>query len=340
MKAALFRGLGCIEVTDVPPPQPGPGEVLVRVYYCGICGSDLEAYQTGMYQPGMIVGHEFSGEIVVVGEGVSGWKVGEHVIADNVLPCGQCWFCKQGRPILCQQMVTPGVTLDGAMAEYVRLPVALLYRVPAGVSSRQAALVEPLTIALQGVRSSALRAGDWALVLGAGPIGLLTLQCALAAGARQVFVVETNAKRAALAKEMGATAVFHPQRDNLAVEVAARTDGIGPAVVYVCTGAVPAFQDALNLVRRGGQIYVLGLCPEPVPVDFLSVVLGELDLRGGYMGHGTFPAALDYLAQGRVKVEQLVSHVINLDDVVTRGFAELLRPDTEAIKILVNIAGT
>jgi (R,R)-butanediol dehydrogenase/meso-butanediol dehydrogenase/diacetyl reductase len=339
MKAAIFRGAGHIEVTEVPTPEPMPGEVLVRVHYCGICGTDLEAYQTGMYEPGLVIGHEFAGEIVALGEGVQGWAIGERVTADNALPCGRCWFCRQGRPSLCQELLSPGITLDGGMAEYVRLPVLLLHRLPQGVSTRQGALVEPLTIALHGVRSSALKPGDWALVLGAGPIGLLTLQCALLAGARQVLVVEVNPKRAAIARELGAASVLHPQRDNLAVEVAARTDGLGPDVVYVCTGAAPAFESALGLVRRGGQVFVLGLCPEPVPTDFMSVVLSELDIRGGYLGHGAFPAALDYLAQGRVRVDPLISHEIALEDVVEQGFEQMLRADTEAIKVLVRIGG-
>ncbi|MGQ9494113.1 MAG: zinc-dependent alcohol dehydrogenase [Anaerolineae bacterium] len=339
MRAAIFREAGHIEVTEVPTPEPGPGEVLVRVHYCGICGTDLEAYQTGMYEPGLVIGHEFAGEITAVGEGVHGWAIGERVTADNALPCGHCWFCRQGRPSLCQELLSPGITLDGGMAEYVCLPVSLLHRLPEGVSTRQGALVEPLTIALQGVRSSALRSGDWVLVLGAGPIGLLTLQCALLAGARRVLVVEVNPKRAAMARELGAASVLHPQRDNLAVEVAAHTEGLGPNVVYVCTGAAPAFESALHLVRRGGQVFVLGLCPEPVPTDFMSLVLSELDIRGGYLGHGAFPAALDYLAQGRVKVEPLITHEIALEDVVEWGFERMLQPDTEAIKVLVRMGG-
>jgi (R,R)-butanediol dehydrogenase/meso-butanediol dehydrogenase/diacetyl reductase len=128
-----------------------------------------------------------------------------------------------------------------------------------------------------------------------------------------------------------------PQRDNLAVEVSARTDGLGPQVVYICTGAPAAFGDAVSMVRRGGQIFVLGLCPEPVPADLMTVVLSELDIRGSYLGHGAFPAALDYLAQGRIRVEPLISHEIALDDVVDKGFEEMLRPETTAIKVLVRM---
>jgi len=152
-----------------------------------------------------------------------------------------------------------------------------------------------------------------------------------------VIVAEVNPKRAAVAHELGAAAVFHPQRDNLAVEMAAYSDGLGPDVVFVCTAATSAHQDALTLVRRGGQVLILGLCVEPVPTDFMSLVLGELDVRGGYLGHGAFPGALDYLAQGRVKVEPLISHEITLEEVVEQGFEELLRADTQAAKVLVKM---
>jgi (R,R)-butanediol dehydrogenase/meso-butanediol dehydrogenase/diacetyl reductase len=318
-------------------PEPGPGDVLVQVHYCGVCGSDIEAYQTGMYEPGLVIGHEFAGEIVALGQGVSGWALGDCVTADNVLPCGQCAFCREGRPILCQQVLSPGVTMDGGMAEYVRLPAQLLHRLPPEVSMRQGALIEPLSIALHGVSSSALRVGDRALVLGAGPIGLLTLQCALLAGARQVLVAEVNPTRGGLARQLGAAAVFHPQKHNLAVELPVYTEGRGPEIVFICTPAPAAYQDALSLVRRGGQVFVLGLCVEPVPTDFMSLVLGELDIRGGYLGHGAFPAALDYVAQGRVLVEPLISHEIELEDVVPRGIEECLRPGTEAVKVLVRV---
>ncbi len=337
MKAAVFRGPGHIEVTEIPTPEPAPGEVLVRVHYCGICGSDLEAYQTGMYESGLVIGHEFAGQVIALGQATHGWRVGDRVTAANVVPCGQCAYCLDGRASLCQQMLSPGITFDGGMAEYVRLPASFLHRLPGEVSTRQGALVEPLSIALHGVRSSAMRPGDRVLVLGAGPIGLLTLQCALIAGASQVMVVEAKPTRRALANEFGAAVVMNPQRDNLAVEVGACTEGLGPEVVFVCTSAAAAYQDALTLVRRGGQVFVLGLCVEPVPTDFMSLVLGELRIQGGYLGYGAFPAAVEFIAQGRVRVEPLITHEITLDEVLEQGFEVLLEPETKAVKILVQL---
>ena len=338
MKAAMFRGAGQVEVTEVPVPQVGPGEVLVRVHYCGICGSDIEAYRAGTHEPGRVIGHEFAGEVVAVGQGVHRWAVGDRVTVNDAIPCGRCLFCRRGQPALCDDLLMPGVTLDGGMAEAVALPARALHRLPEGVSMRQGALAEPLAVALHGVRRSALRPGDRALLIGAGPIGLLTLQCALLAGAREVYVSETNAARAALAEQLGATAVFDPTEHNLAVELDARTEGQGPAVIYICTGSAAAFEDAITLVGKGGQILLLGLGVEPAATDTRTLALHELNIQGSYLGYGEFPAALDYIAQGRVNVKTLISHEITLEDVAAQGFALLDQPDVEVVRVLVKIA--
>jgi len=338
MKAAIFRGIGQIEVAEVPIPTPTRGEVLIKVHYCGICGSDVEAYKTGTYEPGVIIGHEMGGEIVEVGEGVWGWAPGDRVTVNGVIPCGQCWFCHHDKPSLCEDMQMTGITFNGAFAEYMVTPAAGLHRLPDAVSWRQAALVDPMATALHGVRLSALRPGDRALVLGAGPIGLMALQCALLAGARSVAVTEISSRRAELARRMGAAAVYHPLEDNLFVAMDQWTEGRGPDVIFVCTGAPAALQDAVTLVRKGGQIFVLGICEHPVEADFMTVVLNELDIRGGYCGYEEYPLCLDLIAQGRVDVETMVTDEISLDDIVSRGFEVLTQPETEAGKILVKLS--
>ncbi len=339
MKAAVFLGAGSIEVRDVPEPEPEPGEVLIRVGYCGICGSDLEAYATGMYEPGLIIGHEFAGTIVQIGPGVSGWQVGDRVVVSDAVPCGECPSCREGRLDACESLTMIGVTHDGAMAEYVKIMAKGLHRLPAAVTLRQGALVEPLSVALHGVRRSRLRPGDVALVMGAGPIGLLTLQCALLAGARLVAVTEVDPTRAALAGRLGATAVLDPSRDNVGVALSGLTGGRGPDVVYICTGAPGPFRDAVSLVRKGGQIFVLGLCVEPVETDFMSVAMGDLSIEGSLAGRAEMAAAIEFIAQRRVDVEALISHEIALDDVVEQGFRRLAAPGSGAVKILVKIGG-
>jgi (R,R)-butanediol dehydrogenase/meso-butanediol dehydrogenase/diacetyl reductase len=224
------------------------------------------------------------------------------------------------------------------MAEYVKTTARGLHRLPDSLTLRQGALVEPLSVALHGVRRSRLKAGDHVLVMGAGPIGLLTLQCARLAGARTIATTEVDATRAALASRLGATTVLDPTRDNVSVALANLTDGLGPDVIYICTGAPGPFRDAVSLVRKGGQIFVLGVCAEPVEMDFMSVALGDLCIEGSLAGREAFPAAIDLLTQRRVQVDALVSHEIMLDEIVTQGFNALDRPGSGAIKILVRIA--
>jgi len=232
-----------------------------------------------------------------------------------------------------------GVTHDGGMAEYTKIAARALHRLPAHVTLRQGALVEPLSVALHGVRRSRLKAGDDILIMGAGPIGLLTLQCARLAGARRVIVSEVDPVRAAAADRLGATTVLNPTRDNLSVALADVTEGLGPEVIFICTGTPAPFRDAVSLVRKGGQIFVLGVCVEPVEMDFMSVVLSDLCIEGSLAGRAEVPAAIDFIAQGRIEVEALISREIALDEVVAQGFQPLSAPGSGAIKILVRLGG-
>jgi (R,R)-butanediol dehydrogenase/meso-butanediol dehydrogenase/diacetyl reductase len=339
MKAAVFRGIGHVEVTDAPQPEPGPGEVMVHVGYCGICGSDIEALETGMYEPGVIIGHEFAGTVAELGPDVAGWQVGDRVVVNSVIPCGECVPCRQGRLDACDSLTMIGFTHDGGLAEYMKVRAKGLHRLPDEMTLRQGALAEPLAVALQGVHRSRLKVGDHVLVMGAGPIGLLTLQCAALAGARAVVVTEVDPTRAALAGRLGATAVLDPTHDHVGLALSGIIGGQGPDVVYICTGQPDPYRDAISIVRKGGQIMVLGLCVEPVEADYMSVVLNELNIEGSLAGRAAFPAAIDFIAQGRADVEALVSHEITLDEVVTGGFNLLGTPGSGAVKILVRVGG-
>jgi (R,R)-butanediol dehydrogenase/meso-butanediol dehydrogenase/diacetyl reductase len=337
MKAAVFHGAGQVEVVNVPVPEAGAGEVLIKVHYCGICGSDLEAYHTGIYEPGVVFGHEFSGEIVQLGEKVENWAKGDAVTVNDAIPCGRCEPCRQNKPTLCDDLLMPGITLNGGMAQYAVIPARALHKLPEAVSMRQGALAEPLAVALHGVRCSALHSGDEVMVMGAGTIGLLTAKCALLAGAREIYVSEVDPSRTSLAAQFGASAFFDPVQHNLAVEMVSRCRHGGPAVVYVCTGARSALEEAITLVNKGGQIMLLGLVVEPTAGDFFTLVLHELDIRGSYMGYEEFPEALDLLAQGQVDVESLITREIGLNEVVSGGFEVLDRADRGMVKVLVKM---
>jgi len=337
MKAMVFRGVGSLELADVPRPEPEAGQVLIQVDCCGICGSDLEAYQIGMYEPGLIIGHEFAGRVAALGPGVRGWEVGEAVSVNDAIPCMACRMCRRGAFTLCESLTMVGVTMDGGMAEYVRVPVEGVHRLPPGLDAREAALAEPLSIALHAVARSALRPGDRVLVMGGGPIGLLVLQAALLAGALEAYVVEVNPARAALAQQLGAREVLDPGQVNMAVQLGRLTGGEGVAVIFVCTGVAAAFEEAMTLVGKGGQIVMVGLAPEPAVGDLMTLVLHEVEVRGAYLGHAEFGQALRFIAQGRVDVASLIGREVPLERVIEDGFEYLLGEAPEAAKVLVRV---
>lgn len=339
MKAWVLQGAGSLELVEIPRPEPEAGQVLIAVDYCGICGSDLEAYELGMYEPGMVIGHEFAGHIAAVGPGVRGWEVGTPVSVSDAIPCMACRMCRRGAFTLCESLVMIGVTVPGGLAEYVAVPTEAVHRLPKGLDTRRAALAEPLSIALHAVQRSALRPGDRVLVLGAGPIGLLVLQAARLAGALEVYIVEPNPARAALAARLGATEVLDPNQVNVAVRLGQLTGGAGVEVVFVCTGVAVAFEEAVTLVGKGGQIVMVGLAPEPAAGDLMTLVLHELDVRGAYLGHAEFAQALAFIAQGRVDVESLIGREVPMEKADEEGFAYLLGGAPEAAKVLVRVRG-
>lgn len=335
MRAAVFYGKGDVRVETRSVPEPGPGEVLLKIHYCGICGSDLEAYKYGLYQSGLIVGHELAAEIAALGPDVWGWELGDRVTSNDVIPCGECRYCRSGRVSLCDSVTMPGVTTDGAYAGYMTVAARALYRLPPGVTDEQAALTDPSSNALHAVRRSGLRLGDRVLVVGAGPIGLLTTQAALLAGARMVAVAEPNPARARMALEMGASAVIDPEAENLDLRVADLTEDQGADVVFCASGSPLAMGSTFTLVRKGGVVVPVGICEQPVQADFLSLVMNELEYRGTYASYDEYGLALELMAQRRWRVEPLVSAVVPLERIVEDGFEALVRPDTTATKILV-----
>jgi (R,R)-butanediol dehydrogenase/meso-butanediol dehydrogenase/diacetyl reductase len=342
MKAAVFHGKKDIRIQTFPVPEPGPDEVLLKIHYCGICGSDLEAYRYGLYEPGIIIGHELAATVAALGPGVRGFEVGDRglevgdrVTSNDIIPCGECRYCRSGRVSLCDSVDMPGVTCNGAYAEYMVVAARALFHLPPEVSDEEAALTDPSSNALHAVRRSGLTLGARVLVVGAGPIGLLTVQAARLAGARTVIVAEPNPARARMALDLGAAATIDPMTDNLDLRVADLTEDQGADVVFCASGNPEAMASTFTLVRKGGVVVPVGICEQPVPADFLSLVMNELDYRGTYASYDEYGLALDLMAQGRWNVRPLVSGVIPLEQIVEEGFEALIRPDTTAAKILV-----
>ncbi|MBW2370252.1 MAG: alcohol dehydrogenase catalytic domain-containing protein, partial [Deltaproteobacteria bacterium] len=263
MKVAVLSEVGKLTIEERPVPDIGPEEVLIKVEYCGICGSDIHAYKSGLLFPiGTVMGHEFTGVVEQVGKKVKSHYIGDPVIILPQAACRECDCCTRGLENLCHHVLDRDVgespERDGAYAEYVRIPWPdeMLYKLPVGVSFEEGALVEPLAIGFHAVRQSRFKPGDNVVVLGAGPIGLSAVQFLKIGGAGKIIAVEVSAERGKAAERLGADVVLDPgeEKNKLADKVTELTGGLGADVVFECAGVQAAFSGALDLVKHGGQI--------------------------------------------------------------------------------------
>lgn len=312
MRAAIIETPGRVAVTTVADPAPGPRQVVVEVAAVGICGTDIHILD-GDFAPTpypIIPGHEFSGTIVAVGTDVTELAEGDRVAVDPSLFCGECHFCSIGRGNLCERWNAIGVTKPGACAQYAVAPVANCYRLPAQVSLEHAALIEPLSCAVHGFDLLPGRVGEHYLVYGAGTMGLMMAQLARRAGAASVSVVDFNADRLAVAAKLGADAA------------AANADEFdrpqGWEVVIDCTGAVPAIEDGLRRVRRGGTFQVFGVAAADATASFtpFRVYHDEITIVGSMAVLHSFGRAVDLMAKGVVDPATMISHSFPLDQYV------------------------
>lgn len=290
-------------------PVPGEDGVLIRVKAMGICGSDLHAYHgklaTVVYP--RIIGHEVVGEVVAVGGAVGKVKAGDHVVMDPVVSCGRCPACRSGRQNVCRDVKCMGVAAEGGCAEYIVLPEVNVHPIPVELPWAEAALIEPYTIGAQVVSRGEVAAGDTVLVMGAGPIGLVTLQAAKRLRAR-VIVTDVSEGRLELARRLDADAAINPRRQDLAVAVSQFTEGYGVNVAVDAVGMPELFAQAVELTAPAGRVVILGFNPTPAPVPELPITRKELDIRGSRMHAGKFPAVIGWVAAGEVKTTELISH--------------------------------
>ena len=338
MKAAVLIGQGTFAVEDVPMPSVDPGYVVIRVKYCGICGSDLHAAASGQLPPNTIMGHEFAGEIAHVGQGVEGWKVGDRVTSIPMMPCGQCEACQRQAYFECTFLLLASIGLGqipGAFAQYVKVHPAMLFSIPPSVGFREAALSEPLAVAVYAVRMAQITADSRVAIIGAGPIGLLALQCAKDAGISAIYVIEAAAARAAVAAELGADRVLDPNQSDVLNEIMQLT-GRGADVVLECAGAPSTLQQAVDMVKPNGRVILVGINPEPVEIVPLIWVIKQVSVKA-VLGYGTddFRQAIRLLEQGKIDASQLVTDIIPLDG-VQEAFQSLANPEKQ-IKVLVEL---
>lgn len=312
MRQAILEGKRRFGVREVPEPVLDDGEVLIKVQYCGICGSDLHTYIEGFSAR---YGHEYSGDIVEVGPGVKGWKTGDRVTAECINSCGECYWCTRGEMGLCENFDAGWSQSAPGFATYTKVNYRRLHRLPPEVTYEEGALVEPTAVALHAVRLSAMRAGDVVAVLGLGPLGQLATRLARISGARAVYATEASQSRIELAEGV-ADEVIDVNAANPVDRILELTGGRGPDVVLECAGAVAATQQSMALVRKGGTIVLVGVGLVPVETLFGNIVLRELTLKGSMIFYaGEYATALSLIRDKKIDVAPLITCVMPLEDI-------------------------
>lgn len=347
MKAARWYEAKDIRVETIDEPVIAPGKVKIKVEWTGICGSDLHEYAAGpIFVPvdephyvskdkaPIVMGHEFSGQVAEVGEGVTKVQVGDPVVVEPILSCGECPACKKGKYNLCEHLGFHGLSGGGGgFAEYTMVDEHMVHKMPEGLSYEQGALVEPAAVALHAVRLSKLKAGDKAAVFGAGPIGLLVIEALRAAGASEIYAVELSAERAAKAKELGAREVINPKEENVVERLRELTDG-GVDVAFEVTGVPAVLQQTIDSTSFEGETVIVSIWESEASIQPNNIVLQERTVKGIIAYRDIFPAVMELMQQGYFEADKLVTKRIALDDVVTEGFEALMKEKNQ-VKILV-----
>jgi L-iditol 2-dehydrogenase len=342
MRAARLFDTRDMRVVDVDRPHAGRGEVVVRIACTGICGTDIEIYtgrmpfiKLGWIPLPQTLGHEWAGVIDEVGEDVAEFAPGDRVTGDVTISCRVCDYCKQGRYNICPRRRSVGIIRkDGAFAEYLVMPIHHVYRLPETLSLEEAALTEPTSCAVHGVRRMGVEPGDRVVVVGDGTIGLLALQAARAAGAAKVVMIGSHDSKLAIARELGAHATVNRHRDDVRQ---APLDLLGDKAdgVVEASGNASAFEPALRLLRPGGRMLIISLYHEPVPpFDMAFVTANEIVVSGTLAGPNVFPGQLRLMAEGVIRAAPLITHRLSLEQVPTafQTIADRVEP---SVKMMV-----
>jgi L-iditol 2-dehydrogenase len=332
-----------LRLESLPDPEPGPGDLVLRVLACGTCGTDVKVFRFGHAHISLprVIGHEVAGEIVALGTGVTGWQIGERVQVIAAIPDGECFQCRRGFQTVCEHLESIGYQYDGGFAELIRIPAKVLAvdgvnRIPDGLEAAEAAVTEPLACVLNGQELASVGEGDSVVVVGAGPIGCLHVRLARAKGAAKVILVDVNPSRLELAARLHADALIDGSATDPVAAVLDLTDGRGADVVITAAASKVAQEQALSMAVARGRVSLFGGLPRDdsiIASDSNLIHYRELSVVGAY---GSAPRhnreALELIASGRVPVADLITHRLPLDrvldaiDVVARG---------EGIKVVI-----
>jgi len=340
MKALLLTKYRSLEIAELPTPAPGPDEVLIRVAACGICGSDVHGYDgsSGRRIPPIVMGHEAAGTIAALGKNVKNFFEGDRVTFDSTVYCGSCDNCLRGDVNLCDNRQVVGVSCGdyrraGAFAEFVVVPAHIVYRLPAILPFEEAAMLEAVSVAIHAVSLVSVRPQDNALVVGAGMIGLLLVQALRAAGCSHIYVTDVDQTRLKLAQDLGATATF-AAASGLIPLVMTATNGNGMDVVMEAVGINATVTTAIDSVRKGGTVVLVGNVSPEVTLPLQKVVTRQIRLQGSCASAGEYPRAIELMSSEAIRVKPLISAIAPLED-GPRWFERLYAREPNLMKVIL-----
>ncbi|TDQ41066.1 NAD(P)-dependent alcohol dehydrogenase [Aureibacillus halotolerans] len=341
MKAAVLEHPLTISIKSLERPVPNAGEVLIKITAVGLCGSDVHYYEHGkigrfVVEKPIILGHEAAGEIVGIGEGVTSLSVGQRVAIEPGMTCGECEFCRDGTYNLCSEvefLATP--PYDGAFCEYVTMREEVVYPIPDSMSDETAALIEPFSVGLHAVRRGTLTEGETVIIMGMGPIGLMAAANARLAGASMIVAVDLEEKRLDMARQFGATHTVNLREGKLEEELAHITDGRGVDLALETAGHPDALRQAIQAVRRGGRVVIVGLPPvDEVSLPVPYMVDSELKLIGVFRYHHTYPDAIKLLSDGKVDITQMITGKYSLEE-TGAAFQAAIHDKANTLKMMI-----
>lgn len=343
MKAAVMYSAGNMRLEERKIPKIRPDELLIKIEYVGICGSDLHFYEAGrlgnwVADSPLILGHEPGGVVVEAGEAVKDFSPGDRVAIEPGVPCQKCDTCKEGTYNLCPDMsfmAIPGER-EGAFMEYCAHPANMCFKLPPQVSTMEGALIEPLAVGLHAVSVSGAKFGQSAVVLGCGCIGLVTIMSLKAAGIDEIYAVDLIEKRLNKAKEAGASRTFAAGKDSIETFVKSLPDG-GVDLVYETAGAEVTTLQAAKLVKKGGVVTLVGMCPNPeIKVDIGSLSEKEGTLKTVFRYRNMYPKAIKLISQGKIPLASIVSHIYSFED-ICEGVAYNVGHKDDVIKAVIKM---
>ena len=342
-RGAFMVALDKMEIRDIPVPVPERGEVLVKLEYVGICGSDVHYFHDGrcgdfVVEGDFMLGHECAGTVVEIGESVKHLKLGDRVALEPGITCGQCEFCKSGRYNLCPDvrfLATPPV--QGCYENYIAFPENMCFLLPETISAKEGALIEPLSVGMHAANQGNVKLGDQVVILGAGCIGLMTLLACKAHGATDIMVVDLVDKRLRLAKELGATCTVNSMDQDLAGEVRKFTEGKGAEKVFETAGSANTVSMTPFLVKNGGTIILVGLSANPViPFDFGQIMSKEAEIKSVFRYRNIYPQAISAVEKGMIDNRPVATDEFAFDD-IQKGFEACIHQKENVVKAVIKM---